>query len=447
MPMSTALIILAAGQGTRMNSDLPKVMHPIAGLPLLIHAIQAGRSIEPDMTIVVAGHDADLVEESLGDLTRKLHLVRQMDQLGTAHAVAQALPVVKAHRGDSIVLYGDTPFIKPETLLRMKEARSRFDLVVLGFKTANPGRYGRLVTVGDELKSIVEYKDANESEKAITFCNSGVVAAASSVLSDLVGSVDNKNASGEYYLTDIVEIAISRGLSATAIACDESETMGINTREELAAAETAFQNGMRSRMLANGVSMTAPETVHFSHDTVVGRDAVIEQFVVFGPGVTVETGARIRAFSHVEEAHISCGAVVGPYARIRPGTELAEDVRIGNFVEVKNALVGKGAKVNHLSYIGDAGIGEKTNIGAGTITCNFDGVMKHRTSIGKNAFIGSNTMIVSPVSIGDEAMTASGSVIVRDVPEGAIAIARSEQMNRIGLAGKFLNVLKSRKKN
>ncbi|MCY3983855.1 MAG: bifunctional UDP-N-acetylglucosamine diphosphorylase/glucosamine-1-phosphate N-acetyltransferase GlmU [Roseovarius sp.] len=445
--MSTALIILAAGQGTRMNSDLPKVMHPIAGLPLLIHAIQAGRSIEPDMTIVVAGHDADLVEESLGDLTRKLHLVRQMDQLGTAHAVAQALPVVKAHRGDSIVLYGDTPFIKPETLLRMKEARSRFDLVVLGFKTANPGRYGRLVTVGDELKSIVEYKDANESEKAITFCNSGVVAAASSVLSDLVGSVDNKNASGEYYLTDIVEIAISRGLSATAIACDESETMGINTREELAAAETAFQNGMRSRMLANGVSMTAPETVHFSHDTVVGRDAVIEQFVVFGPGVTVETGARIRAFSHVEEAHISCGAVVGPYARIRPGTELAEDVRIGNFVEVKNALVGKGAKVNHLSYIGDAGIGEKTNIGAGTITCNFDGVMKHRTSIGKNAFIGSNTMIVSPVSIGDEAMTASGSVIVRDVPEGAIAIARSEQMNRSGLAGKFLNVLKSRKKN
>ena len=444
--MSTALIILAAGQSTRMNSDLPKVMHPIAGLPLLLHAIRAGQSIQPDITIVVAGQNADIVEESLNDLHQKPHLVRQKDQLGTAHAVAQALPVIEAHQGDSIVLYGDTPFIKPETLMRMKEARLRFDLVVLGFETANPCRYGRLVTLGNKLESIVEYKDANELEKAITFCNSGVVAAASSVLSDLVTAVENKNASGEYYLTDIVEIARRRGLSATAIACDEAETMGINTREELAAAEIAFQNGVRSRMLANGVSMTAPETVHFSHDTVIGRDAVIEQFVIFGPGVTVETGALIRAFSHVEDAHISCGSVVGPYARIRPGTELAEDVRIGNFVEVKNATIDKGTKVNHLSYIGDAKIGENTNVGAGTITCNFDGVMKHQASIGKNAFIGSNTMIVSPVSIGDEAMTASGSVIVKDIPGGAMAIARSEQINKSGLARKFLSVLTSKKK-
>ncbi|MBU3258518.1 bifunctional UDP-N-acetylglucosamine diphosphorylase/glucosamine-1-phosphate N-acetyltransferase GlmU [Roseovarius sp. PS-C2] len=443
--MSTALIILAAGQGTRMKSDLPKVLHQVAGAPLLVHAMKAGAALAPDRTVIVAGHGAEAVTEAAQDFDGDAQIALQSEQKGTAHAVAQAAPLLDSYEGDALVLYGDTPFIQPETLAHMAKAREQHDIVVLGFEAAEPGRYGRLKMTGETLEKIVEFKDADESERAITFCNSGVIAAPAPLLFSLISEIDNNNASGEYYLTDIVALARKRGLSATAVACDESETMGVNSRAELAVAEAAFQTRARATALADGITLTAPETVHFAHDTVIGRDSVIEPNVVFGPGVTIESGARIRAFSHLEGCHVSRGAVVGPYARLRPGAELAEDTRIGNFVEIKNAVIDAGAKVNHLSYIGDAHLGEATNVGAGTITCNYDGVMKHHTEIGRNAFIGSNTMLVAPVSIGDEAMTASGSVITRDVPDGALAIARGDQTVKPGMARKLFDILKSKK--
>ena len=443
--MSTALVILAAGKGTRMKSDLPKVLHEIAHAPLLIHAMKSGMALAPEKVIVVAGHGADLVTQAAQEYAPDAEIVLQEEQLGTGHAVLQAAPALESFEGDVIVLYGDTPFISHDTLERMAAARAKHDVVVLGFEAADPARYGRLVVEGERLDRIVEFKDASAAERAITLCNSGLVAADAKTLFALLEEVGNENASGEYYLTDIPGIANAKGLSCTVVTCDESETLGINSRAELAQAEAAFQARMRAEMLDLGVTMQAPETVIFAHDTIVGRDTVIEPHVVFGPEVTVESGAQIRAFSHLEGCHVSRGAVVGPYARLRPGAELAEDVRIGNFVEVKNAVLDAGAKVNHLSYIGDAHVGEATNIGAGTITCNYDGVFKHHTEIGARAFIGSNTMLVAPVSIGDEAMTASGSVITRDVPAGDLALARGKQENKAGLAKKLFEKLKAQK--
>lgn len=444
--MSTALIILAAGKGTRMKSDRAKVLHQIASAPMLIHAMRAGQALDPDACVVVVGHDGDAVAEAALAHDETVQIARQTEQLGTAHAVAQAAPALADHAGDAIVLYGDTPFISEDTLLQMAEARKSHDVVVLGFEATDPGRYGRLVMKGDDLERITEFKDADEATRSISFCNSGVVAAKTSVLFDLIDAVGNDNASGEFYLTDIVEIARKKGLSATAVACRESETLGINSRVQLSEAEWQFQAFKRLEMMDDGVTLIAPETVHFAYDTVIGRDAVIEQNVVFGPGVTIESGAYIRAFSHLEGCHVSRGATVGPYARLRPGTELSENTRIGNFVEIKNAIIDEGAKVNHLSYIGDAHLGEATNIGAGTITCNYDGVMKHHTEVGKNVFIGSNTMLIAPVTVGDDAMTASGSVINKDVPEGALAIARAVQENKPGFAKKLFEMLKKKKK-
>ena len=440
--MATALIILAAGMGTRMNSDLPKVLHQIAGAPMLIHAMKSGASLEPERTVIVAGHGAEAVGKAAQGWDDRAEVVLQAEQLGTGHGVAQAQGALADFSGDAIVLYGDTPFISPETLTAMAAARQFHDIVVLGFQAADPGRYGRLVTAGDTLEKIVEFKDASDEERAINLCNSGVIAADSSTLFDLVSAVKNDNAAGEYYLTDIVEIARARGLSATVVRCDAAETMGINSRAELAVAEGAFQAVRRAEVLADGVTLQAPDTVYFAHDTVVGRDAVIEPNVVFGPQVTIESGATIRAFSHLEGCHVSRGAVVGPYARLRPGAELAENVRIGNFVEVKNAQIAEGAKVNHLSYIGDATVGAATNIGAGTITCNYDGVFKHRTVIGERVFVGSNTMLVAPVSLGDDSMTASGSVITRDVPAAALALSRAPQEVKPGLAKRMFEKLK-----
>jgi bifunctional UDP-N-acetylglucosamine pyrophosphorylase/glucosamine-1-phosphate N-acetyltransferase len=443
--MSVAVIVLAAGKGTRMNSDLPKVLHPVAGEAMLFHAMAAGAALDPERVVVVAGHGADEVRKAALAFDPEAQVVLQAEQLGTAHAVAQAAPVLGDFAGDAVVLYGDTPLVRPETLGRMAQARARHDIVVLGFEAADPGRYGRLVMAGEMLERIVEFKDATEAERAIALCNSGVVMAAAPVLRDLVDAVGNDNAAGEYYLTDIVALARARGLSATAVTCDEAETLGVNSRAELSLAEAAFQARARAGALETGVTMPAPETVHFARDTVVGRDAMIEPYVVFGPGVTVESGAVIRAFSHLEGCHVSRGAVVGPYARLRPGAELSEDVRIGNFVEVKNALIAEGAKVNHLSYIGDAEIGEGSNIGAGTVTCNYDGVMKHRTTIGRGAFIGSDTMLVAPVTVGDGAMTASGSVITRDVAPGALAVGRARQENKPGFATRLFERLRALK--
>ena len=444
--MATALIILAAGKGTRMKSDLPKVLHPIAGAPMLAHAMQAGQAVAPERTVVVAGHGADLVEKAAREQDAEAQIALQEEQNGTAHAVAQASALLEGFTGDALVLYGDTPFLRSETLERMIAARADHDIVVLGFQTADPGRYGRLVMAGSRLDRIVEFKDASSEERAITFCNSGVICTNSEVLFNLIAEVGNDNAAGEYYLTDIIGIANAKGLSATAITCDEAETLGINSRAELAQAEAAFQARARAEALDDGVTMPAPDTVHFAFDTHIGRDTVIEQFTVFGPGVTVETGAHIRAFSHLEGCHVSRGATVGPYARLRPGAELAEHTRVGNFVEIKNAAIDEGAKVNHLSYIGDAHLGQHTNIGAGTITCNYDGVSKHHTEIGERVFIGSNTMLVAPVTVGNDAMTASGSVITKDVPDEALALARAAQVTKPGMARKLFDILKQKAK-
>lgn len=443
--MPIALVILAAGKGTRMNSDLPKVLHPLASAPLLAHAMAAGASIAPERTIVVAGHGAELVTAALGDINDEAQAVVQGEQLGTGHAVSVAAPALDGFAGDIIVLYGDTPFIRPETLQAMLNARQTgADVVVLGFEAADPGRYGRLILGADGgLDRIVEAKDATPEQKAVTLCNSGVIAADAGLLMRLVAEVGNENASGEYYLTDIVGLARDAGHSCAVVTCDEAETLGINSRSELARAEAAFQARARTAAMDNGATLIAPETVYFALDTVIGRDVVIGPNVWFGPGVTVESGVTINAFCHLEGCHVSRGASIGPYARLRPGAELSEDVRVGNFVEVKNALVAEGAKINHLSYIGDANIGEGANIGAGTITCNYDGVMKHKTEIGANAFIGSNTALVAPVRVGRDAMTGSGSVITKDVPDEALAIARADQINKEGLAVRLMTRLRA----
>ena len=443
--MSIALVILAAGQGTRMNSDLPKVLHPLGGAPLVVHALKSGASLAPERAVVVTGHGGEAVAKAARGWDPDILIAEQAEQLGTAHAVAQAKAALDGFSGDIVVLYGDTPFISGGTLEALAAARAAHDVVVLGFEAAEPGRYGRLVTEGDRLDRIVEFKDASAAERAITLCNSGVLTADAATLFSLIEAVGNANASGEYYLTDVVGLARNRGLSAGVVVCDEAETLGINTRAELMAAEARLQARMRAEALEDGVTLIAPETVHFSHDTVIGRDAVIEPNVVFAPGVTIESGARIRAFSHLEGCHVSRGAIVGPFARLRPGAELAEEVHVGNFVEIKNAQIAEGAKVNHLSYIGDADVGEKTNIGAGTITCNYDGVFKHRTTIGRDVFVGSNTMLVAPVKLGDRSMTASGAVITTDVPDGAMAVARAPQVNKPGLAVRLMDKLRARK--
>ncbi len=444
--MSTALIILAAGKGTRMNSDLPKVLHPIAQAPMLAHCLRTGGALTPDRIVVVAGHGADAVTAAVAQMDDTAQVVLQTEQLGTAHAVDQARDALQDFDGDVVVLYGDTPFLQPDTLQRMIAARQTHDLVVLGFQADDPGRYGRLVMQGDSLERIVEYKDADDAQRAITFCNSGLMACDARRLFDLIAQVGNDNASGEYYLTDVVELARAQGLSVTAVACDEAQTLGVNSRADLARAEAVFQSRACAELMADGVTLMAPDTVYLALDTVIGRDTVIEPNVVFGPEVTVESGATIRAFSHLEGCHVSRGAVVGPYARLRPGAELAENTRIGNFVEVKNARLDAGAKVNHLSYIGDATVGAETNIGAGTITCNYDGVMKHQTTIGSHAFIGSNTMLVAPVTVGNRAMTATGSVITRDVDADALALARAKQDNKPGYATRLFDMLTAKKK-
>jgi bifunctional UDP-N-acetylglucosamine pyrophosphorylase/glucosamine-1-phosphate N-acetyltransferase len=443
--MDLHLIILAAGRGSRMRSELPKVLHEVAHAPLLHHAMRAAQALAPASTTIVTGHGAEAVEAAARALDPDVTCVRQTEQLGTAHAVDQARAALHGATGDAVVLYGDTPFIRPETIAAMQAARATHDMVVLGFEAADPGGYGRLVMRDGVLDKIVENKDATPQERAITFCNSGVILCPVDLMFELISAVDKSNAAGEYYLTDLPALARAAGRSATAIACDEAETLGVNSRGDLAAAEAAFQQRSRAALLEAGVTLQAPETVHLAFDTHIGPDTVIEPNVFFGPGVTVENGAHIRAFSHLEGAHVSRGAIVGPYARLRPGAEIGEAAHIGNFVEVKNARIGEGAKANHLTYLGDADVGEGTNIGAGTITCNYDGVMKHHTTIGARAFIGSNTMLVAPVTLGDGAMTATATVVTKDVPAEAMAISRAPQENKPGMARKLFEMLKAKR--
>lgn len=440
---AVALIVLAAGQGSRMLSDLPKVLHRLGGVPLVGHALAAGRSLDPQRVVVVAGHGAEAVTKAVGKLDPEAQIAIQSEQLGTGHAVAQALPLLDGFEGKVVVLYGDTPFIGEDTLSALVNHTA--DVVVLGFNAADPGRYGRLVVEGETLDRIVEYKDADEATRAISLCNSGVMAVDAGLLRDLVARLGNDNASGEYYLTDVVGLARADGHSAAVVTCDESETLGINTRAELAAAEAAFQSRLRDEALENGVTMADPATVWFAPDTYIGRDAIIGQNVVFGPGVTIESGAEILPFCHLEGCHVSAGATVGPFARLRPGAELGGDVHVGNFVEIKNSLLAEGVKVGHLTYLGDAEIGERTNIGAGTVTCNYDGVGKHHTVIGADAFIGSDTMLVAPVRVGSRAMTGSGSVITQDVPDEALAIGRARQVTKPGLATRIMQALRAAK--
>ena len=443
--MAFAAVILAAGKGTRMNSDLPKALHKVAHASLLEHTLRSCAPLKPEKTILVVGHEAEKVRKAAKAIDPEIEVVMQNEQLGTGHALAQASEALAGFEGDIVVLYADTPFISAATMSAIKEKRHRSDLVVLGFHAQDPAKYGRLVTEGEDLTRIVEFKDANETERAITLCNSGVMAGPAALLLSLVAHLKNDNASGEYYLTDCIALAKDQGHSAQVVICEESETLGVNSRHDLAQAEAIFQDRMRAYFLEAGVNMFAPETVYFSHDTVIGRDAVIEQNVIFAPNCTVESGAIIRAFSHLEGAHVSRGAVVGPYARLRPGAEISEEGKIGNFVEIKNAQIGEGAKVNHLSYVGDATVGQGANIGAGAVTCNYDGVMKHHTDIGENAFIGSSTMMVAPVTIGKNAMTASGSVITKNVPDDALALGRADQNNKLGMARKLMELLKKRK--
>ena len=441
--MSVALIILGAGKGTRMNSELPKVVHPIAGAPMLVHAMRAGAALDPTHTVIVAGHGAEAVTKVAHDYDHEAKVVLQTEQLGTGHAVLQAADALAGFEGKVIVLYGDTPFVKPETLQTMLDANA--DVVVLGFKPMDAGRYGRLVTDGPSLERIVEFKDATPQERRIVLCNSGVICCAAPLLFELLNKVTNANAAEEYYLTDVIGLARLSGHSASVVTCSEAETLGINSRAELAAADAMYQTEARLQLMEDGVTLVAPDTVYLSLDTLIGRDTIIEPNVVFGPEVTVESGVTIRAFSHLEGCHVSRGSIVGPYARLRPGAELSENVRIGNFVEVKNATIAEGAKVNHLSYIGDASIGERSNIGAGTITCNYDGVMKHHTNIGADVFIGSNTMLIAPVTIGNRAMTGSGSVITSDVEPEALALSRAPQIEKPGMAQKLFDMLQAKK--
>ena len=443
--MQSVVIILSAGMGTRMQSDLPKVLHNVACEPLLIHSMRTASQIGAHKTIVVTGHGAKDVAKVATSFDPSAEIVNQSEQFGTAHAVDQTRNALLNFDGEVFILYGDTPFIEPSTLLRMsKERNDGAKVVVLGFNTKRKSSYGRLIISPDgSLEEIVEYKDANTDQRKISFCNSGVICTDSKLLFNLIAEVENNNANNEFYLTDIVKLAKNKNLKCAAVECAENEAMGINSKVELANAETYFQTRKRIEMMLNGVTLIAPETVWFASDTVVGRDTIIEQNVIFGPEATVESHALIKSFSHIEGAHVSKGAIVGPFARLRPGAELANNSKVGNFCEVKKSQVGEGAKINHLSYIGDTKIGDNANIGAGTITCNYDGVSKHFTEIGESAFIGSNNSLVAPVRVGDKAMTASGSVITKDVPNGDLGIARAPQDNKKGFAVKFFKRLKA----
>jgi len=442
MTTPTALCLLAARKGTRMRSDLPKVLHKIADLPMLGHALNSAKSCAPSRAVIVTGHQAERVAVAAKDLSPEAVCVVQEPQHGTGHAVLQAKEALADFDGDVLILFADTPLIQPETLVAMAEARSKgAAVVVLGFEAAVPGGYGRLIEGADGLDKIVEAKDASEAELAVTLCNSGVMCVDCRTLFGLLDRVTNDNANGEYYLTDIVGLARADGLPCAVVRCDEEETLGVNSRVDLAAGEAAFQERARMAAMISGVTLTVPSTVSFSHDTQLGQDVIVEPNVVFGPGVTVESGATIRAFSHLEGCKVAAGAIIGPYARLRPGANIGEGARIGNFVEVKNATFAAGAKANHLTYVGDASVGEKANIGAGTITCNYDGYLKHKTEIGAEAFIGSNTALVAPVSVGSRATVAAGSVIVENVGDDDLAVARGRQTNKRGLAARLRTAL------
>ena len=448
MSRPLAAIILAAGKGTRMKSDLHKVLHPIAGRPMIEHLLESVSTLRPERTVIVVGNQREQLEARLAG--PGIEFAVQEPQLGTAHAVRQAEAALAGFEGDVLILSGDAPFIRARTMKLMLGAlQSEPDsaMVALGFQPVDPAAYGRIVAGEDgRVAGIVEHKDASEEERAIGLCNANIFAVRASDLWPLLARVRNQNVQAEYYLPDIVNLAAADGRPALLVECEASEAIGPNSRGEFAAAEAAWQQRRRAEAMAEGASLIAPETVWFAFDTRLGRDVTIEPNVFFGPGVTVADGARIRAFSHIEGATIGPGAEIGPYARLRPGTEIGEKARVGNFVETKKARLGPGAKANHLTYLGDAEVGAGANIGAGTITCNYDGFFKYGTTIGEGAFIGSNSALVAPVSIGPGAIVGAGSVVTRDVEADALAVARGTQKAMPGWAASFRAAMSAKKK-
>jgi len=442
-----AALILAAGKGTRMKSNLHKVLHPIAGRPMLGHLITAVDTLGAAAKVVVTGAGREQVEAFVAPLG--VAVTTQEPQLGTAHAVQQGEIALPGFDGDVLILYGDVPLVRPETMQAMLDRLHGDDepaAVVLGFRPPDALAYGRIVAgIDGTIGKMVEYKDATNEERAVDLCNSGLMAVRAADLWPLLAQVGNDNAAGEYYLPDIVMIAASQGRKSAVIEAEAWEVAGVNSRAELATVEAEWQHRRRALAMADGASLIAPETVWFAYDTLVGRDVLIEPQVFFGPGVTIEDSVTIHAFSHIEGAIVRSGAEIGPYARLRPGADIGENARIGNFVEVKKARFGKGAKANHLSYIGDAEVGAKANIGAGTITCNYDGFLKYKTVIGEGAFIGSNSALVAPVVIGDGAIVGAGSVITRDIDGDALGVARGKQESRPGWAAKFRAMMATKK--
>ena len=441
-----AIVVLAAGKGTRMKSDLHKVLHPIAGRPMVEHLMASVAELSPERQVVVAGHGREQLEAAFGG---RATIAVQEPQLGTGHAVQQAQAALAGFTGDVLILYGDVPFVRPETMRAMIERLHAPDspaVVVLAFEPEDTLQYGRVIAEGGRIRKMVEHKDASEAERACRLCNSGLMAVRSDELFTLLDRVGNGNSQGEYYLVDIVNIANADGRNcAVVVTGDAHEVAGINSRAELAEAETRWQQRRRQRAMDDGATLIAPETVWFAWDTALGRDVVLEPNVFFGPGVAVSDNVTIRAFSHLEGATLAGGVEVGPYARLRPGADLREDAKVGNFVEVKKSVLGKGAKANHLTYIGDAEVGAGANIGAGTITCNYDGYFKYKTIIGERAFIGSNSALVAPVRIGADAIVAAGSAVSRDVADGELRLVRAEQLVKPGWADRFHDAMKKKK--
>jgi len=441
-----AIVVLAAGKGTRMKSSTHKVLHPIAGRPMLEHLLASAAQLEPQHQVVVAGHGRDQLEKALGG---RATIAVQDPQEGTAHAVQQAEGALAGFTGDVLILYGDVPFVRDDTMRAMLTRLHAADapaVVVLGFEPEDALAYGRVIAEGDGIAKMVEFKDATPAERATKLCNSGLLAARAGDLFALLARVGNDNAQGEYYLPDIVNIAIADGRkAAVVVTADEHEVAGINSRGELAQAEARWQERRRAQAMADGASLTAPETVWFAWDTVIGRDVTIEPNVFFGPGVEIADDVTIHAFSHIEGAKVASRAEIGPYARLRPGADIREKAKVGNFVEIKKSVLGVGAKANHLTYVGDADVGAGANLGAGTITCNYDGYFKYKTIIGERAFIGSNSSLIAPVRIGTDAIVAAGSAVSRDVADGELRLVRAEQLVKPGWADRFRDAMKKKK--
>lgn len=448
MTQDLSIIILAAGRGTRMKSNLPKVMHKVANREMLNMVIDEAKSLNPKNVTIVISDEMTGVE----DLVTKSHpeiaisFAIQKERLGTGHAVSCALENITDIGQKVLVLYGDTPLIEKETLRKMQNKLDDFALAILGFENFAQNAYGRLVINGDRLEKIVEFKDANEEEKTISLCNSGVIAISGDKITELLAQIDNKNAAGEFYLTDIVKIANENGLNSSFIITNEEEVLGVNSRLELARVEKIKQRKIAQKMMENGVTLLDPESIYFSFDSEISNDVIIHPNVFFGPKVKIASNVEIKSFSHIEGAQIAQNAVIGPFARLRPGSKLDENVKIGNFVEVKNSQIGQKSKINHLSYIGDCDLGKNSNIGAGTITCNYDGYNKFKTNIGDDVFIGSNSSLIAPLNIENGALVAAGSVITKNISQDDLAVARAKQINLEKGGEKFRNN-KSNNKN